>query len=82
VAALAPLSPITAWAKGFDATPIMIVHGDKDTSAPVNDGKELVDAPRQAKGNIEFIVLPGRDHPITDLYEGNDIYDWLLKHRR
>jgi predicted peptidase len=82
VAALAPISPITAWARGFGATPVLIVHGDKDTSAPIGDSKQMVDAARQAKCTIDFTVLPGRDHFIADFYEGCEIYDWLLKHHR
>jgi predicted peptidase len=82
VAALAPLSPITAWATGFGTTPVLIVHGDKDTSAPIGESKELVDAARQAKRTIDFTVLPGKDHFIADFYEGCEIYDWLLKHHQ
>jgi len=61
---------------------VLIVHGDKDTSAPIGDSKELADAARQAKRTIDFTVLPGRDHSIADFYEGCEIYDWLLKHHR
>jgi predicted peptidase len=81
VVALAPYLPSTAWAKNLTTTPVLIMHGDKDSIAPINDSRELVDAMRQSKAEVEFTILPGRDHFITDIYERNDVYTWLLNHK-
>jgi predicted peptidase len=82
VAALAPYLPSTAWAKGLATTPVLIFHGDADAIAPVGDSRELAAAVRQANGEVELVILPGKGHDITEIYEKNDVYEWLLKHKR
>jgi predicted peptidase len=82
VASLAPYAPITAWGEGLASTPLLLLHGDKDAAAPIEDSKELVASITKAGGTVEFRPLPGRDHYIADLYGKGDIYDWLLNHQR
>jgi predicted peptidase len=80
VGALAPYS--TAWGKGLSATPVLIIHGQNDVTAPVEGSRDLAKAILEANGDVEFRVLPERGHDIANLYDGNEVYDWLLKHRR
>jgi predicted peptidase len=82
IEALAPYSPITAWGTQLASTPIRIIHGAKDTIAPLADSQELVKAIQQANGSVDLQVLPERDHFITDLYNGTEVYKWLLAHKR
>jgi predicted peptidase len=81
VAALAPYLPEPSWAKAIATTPVLIVQGDSDPIAPISDTKDLVEAIRQAKGDVELTILPGRNHFISDFYAKDDLYAWLLKHQ-
>jgi len=82
IVAMSPLSPITAWAKELRNTPVWIIHGAKDGAAPIKDSKELVSAIEQSGGHPKFTPLADRDHFILDLYDKNDVFDWMTKHRR
>lgn len=82
IAVLAPYAPVTAWGRRLASTPTLIMHGVKDTIAPLAESKELFEAIIKANGPAEMKVLSDRDHFIADLYEGNSIYDWLLRHAR
>lgn len=82
VVAMSPLSPITAWAKQLRNTPLWIIHGAKDTAASIKDSEELVNAIEQSGGHPKFTSLADRDHFILDLYDKNDVFDWMAKHSR
>jgi predicted peptidase len=82
VVAMSPLSPITAWTKSLRNIPLWIIHGAKDTAAPVADSQELVRSIEQSGGRPRFTVLPDRDHFILDLYDKNDVFDWMAEHSR
>jgi len=82
IVAMSPLSPITAWAKELRNTPVWIIHGAKDGAAPIKDSEELVSAIEQSGGHPKFTPLADRDHFILDLYDKNDVFDWMTKHRR
>jgi predicted peptidase len=82
VVAISPLSPITAWAKQLWNVPLWIIHGAKDTAAPIEDSDELVRSIERSGGHPKFTRLPNRDHFILDLYEQNDVFDWMKEHSR
>ena len=82
VAALAPFAPVTAWAEKLASTPTMIIHGERDPMAPIGDSEELAGAIRNFGGTVVFSRLAGRDHAIADVYETNEVYEWLLQFRR
>ncbi|MBA3272560.1 MAG: prolyl oligopeptidase family serine peptidase [Chthoniobacterales bacterium] len=82
VAALSPVSPITAWAGGLRGVPPSIIHGGKDEIAPVAETDELVQAIKKAGGDLQFTRLDERDHFILDQYEGDEIFRWLSAHRK
>jgi predicted peptidase len=82
IVAMSPLSPITAWAKELRNTPVWIIHGAKDGAAPIKDSEELVSAIEQSGGHPKFTPLADRHHFILDLYDKNDVFDWMTKHRR
>ena len=82
VAALSPYSPITAWSKHLTNLPLWLIHGAKDVQAPIKDTEELAQAIEKAGGKPRFTPLPDADHFILDWYDRNEIFDWLLEHRR
>jgi len=82
VVAMSPLSPITAWAKQLRIVPLWIIHGSKDAEAPSKDSEDLVHAIERSGGHPRFTALADRDHFILDLYERNDVFDWLTQHSR
>ena len=82
VVAMSPLSPVAAWAKRLGDVPLWIIYGEKDTSAPIKDSKELVQAIEQSGGHPRFTWLADRDHSILDLYDKNDVFDWMVEHNR
>ena len=82
VAALSPYSPITVWAKGLTNVPLWLIHGAKDVHAPIKDAEQIAEGIEKAGGRVRFTALPDADHFILDWYDRNDIFDWLLEHRR
>lgn len=81
----APLNPvqfkdeITKLAK----LPIWAFHGKLDKAVPVERTRELVDAVRQAGGNIQYTEYADGEHGIWDrVYENPDFWKWLLAQRR
>lgn len=82
VAALSPYSPITAWSKQLANLPVWFIHGAKDVQAPIKDTEELVQATEKAGGKPRYNALPDADHFILDWYDRNEIFDWLLEHRK
>ena len=82
VAALSPYSPITAWSKNLAHVPLWLIHGAKDVQAPIKDSEELVKAIEKAGGKPRFTPLPDADHFILEWYDRNEIFDWLMEHRK
>jgi predicted peptidase len=82
VVAMSPLSPITAWAKQLHNLPLWTIHGAKDTAAPIADSEELVHAIEAAGGHPWFTRFADRDHFILDLYDKNEVFDWMLEYSR
>jgi predicted peptidase len=82
VVAMSPLSPITAWAEKLANIPVWIIHGEKDTAAPIKDSEELMNAIEHDGGHPKFTRLADRDHLILDLYDKNEVFDWMAEHHR
>lgn len=82
VAALSPYSPITAWSKGLTNVPLWLIHGAKDVQAPIKDTEEIVRGIEKAGGHARFTPLPDADHFILNWYDRNEIFHWLLDHRK
>jgi predicted peptidase len=81
VAALAATSD-TSVVKGLAQVPVWAIHGSADESTPVDDSIKMVDAIKAAGGDATLTILPDRDHNIVNFYDGKELYDWFLKHRR
>ncbi|HET9642147.1 MAG TPA: alpha/beta fold hydrolase, partial [Burkholderiaceae bacterium] len=45
--------------------PILIIHGKDDTTVPFSQGTRMVDALKEAKKPVEFVVLDKEDHYLS-----------------
>jgi predicted peptidase len=74
-----------AWiaASRLATTPIWTTHGDADPAVPIAEDQRIVDAVKRAGGNVRFDIIPGAGHDVwTNVYAGQEIYDWFLSHVR
>ena len=63
--------------------PIWAFHGAKDSVVPVEESKDLVEAINARGGNAKLTIYPDANHDSwTETYNNQEVYDWLLKHRR
>ncbi|HPC95888.1 MAG TPA: prolyl oligopeptidase family serine peptidase [Sedimentisphaerales bacterium] len=63
--------------------PIWVFHGAKDTTVPLSQSEEMVEALKAAGGNVEFTVYPEAQHDSwTATYDNPKLYEWLLSHRK
>lgn len=65
--------------------PIKVIHGDKDFIVPLSESKKIVNAVKKCNTNapIELEVIKGGNHgSVEDLYRHQELYDWLLKHKK
>jgi predicted peptidase len=84
-AALVPIcgggEPIIA--KLFKPIPAWVFHGAKDTVVPLERSEKMVEAMKQAGGNIKFTVYPEAGHDSwTESYANPELYEWLLQQKR
>jgi len=63
--------------------PAWVFHGAKDTVVPLNESEEMVDVLKQQNASVKLTVYPEAGHDSwTETYNNNELYDWLLKHRK
>ncbi|HOW72919.1 MAG TPA: prolyl oligopeptidase family serine peptidase [Phycisphaerae bacterium] len=84
-AAIAPIcgggAPYIAYR--LRRVPVWAFHGDQDEVVPPYESQRMVEAVQQAGGNARLTVYPGVGHDAwTRTYEGHELYDWLLSHKR
>ena len=84
-AALVPIcgggEPIIA--KLFRPIPVWVFHGAKDTAVPLERSEKMVEAMKQAGGNVRFTVYPEAGHDSwTETYANPELYEWLLQQKR
>lgn len=84
-AALVPISGGGAlpYAKKLKDVPTWVFHGAKDRVIPLAESQRMVDALREADGNVKFTIYPEAGHDAwTETYENPELYVWLLKQKR
>jgi predicted peptidase len=70
-------------ARRLRALPIWVFHGAKDTSVPLRESEEMVEALKAANGNVKFTVYPEAGHDSwTETYNNPELFAWFLQHRR
>jgi predicted peptidase len=63
--------------------PIWAFHGAKDGVVPVEESRDLVEAINARGGNAKLTIYPEANHDSwTETYNNQEVYDWLLEHRR
>ena len=83
-AAIAPIcgSGIYWYGGVLANTPIMMYHGDCDETVPIQNSIEMLNSVNKRGGRAELKILYGVKHNAWDAaYEGDELAEWLLKHK-
>jgi predicted peptidase len=87
----AAAAPAAAWtpepsesaARALADMPIRIYHGTEDEVAPFDRAQTMARALEEAGVDVTLSAYPGADHgDLTDIYKRDELYAWLLTHRR
>jgi predicted peptidase len=84
----AAIAPICGGGRAFMARrlknlPTWVFHGEKDPVVPIKRSAEMVDALKQAGGDVKFTRYPEAGHDSwTQTYNNQALYDWFLQHKR
>ena len=63
--------------------PVWTFHGSKDNVVPVSESEEMVEAIKGRGGNAKLTVYPEARHDSwTETYNNQEVYDWLLSHKK
>ena len=61
--------------------PAWVFHGAKDPVVALRESEKMVEAMKQAGGNVRFTVYPEAGHDSwTETYNNPEVYTWLLSH--
>jgi len=83
-AAVVPISGGGAvpYAKKLKDVPTWVFHGAKDRVIPLVESQRMVDALREADGNVKFTIYPEAGHDAwTETYDNPELYKWLLEQK-
>jgi predicted peptidase len=62
---------------------IWAIHGSRDNVVPVRQEQPLIDALQKLGADVTYTVVDGGGHDVwTPYYAGDELYEWLLKHKR
>ena len=68
-------------AKQLAGVPLWVFHGDKDSTVPLKRSEQMVQAVKEAGGNVRLTVYPGVGHNSwSATYANPKAYEWLLSH--
>jgi len=83
-AAIAPIcGGYPFMAERLQNVPVWAFHGAKDNLVPVKESEEMVQAIKAAGGDAKLTVYPDAGHDSwTATYNNQELYDWLLQHRK
>jgi predicted esterase len=62
--------------------PQIVVHGDKDTTVPVERSRVMVDMAKRLGVEIKYIEVPGGDHANIVAPNFPAVFDWFDTHKR
>jgi acetyl esterase/lipase len=73
--AISPARRVTS-----DAPPFLLIHGDADSSVPLQQSEVMVAALKEAGVSAELIVKPGGAHPWPTIHEEVAVMaDWFVR---
>ena len=84
----AAIAPICGGGRPYSARrirnlPAWVFHGEKDEVVPIKRSEEMVEALKQAGGDVKFTRYPEAGHDSwTATYDNPELYDWFMKHKR
>ena len=61
---------------------LMVVHGDQDTSNPIEASQKMADEAKAAGVETIYLTVPGGTHLEAYLTAASQLFDFLDKHRR
>jgi predicted peptidase len=71
------------WAPRLKNLPTWVFHGARDTVVPPQRSIDMVEAIKAAGGTPRITLYPDTAHDSwTETYANDEIYGWLLAHRR
>ncbi|HEV3166171.1 MAG TPA: prolyl oligopeptidase family serine peptidase [Isosphaeraceae bacterium] len=84
----AAIVPICGGGRPTDASklknlPIWVFHGAKDNTVPIARSEDMVKALKDAGADVKFTIYPEAGHDSwTETYNNEEVYSWLLSHKR
>lgn len=84
-AALVPIcgGGAAPYAKKLKDVPTWVFHGAKDPVIPLEESQRMVDALKNAGGNVKFTVYPEAKHDAwSETYNNPQLYKWMLQQKR
>lgn len=84
-AAIAPVcgSGIYWYGGVLKDTPVYMYHGDCDDIVPIQESISMLNSINKHGGNAQLKICYGVGHNAWDIaYEGDELSNWLLSHRR
>jgi predicted peptidase len=86
-AAIAPIcggGQARQGARALKNMPIWVFHGAKDTTVPLQESQDMIDALKKAgAAEVKFTVYPEAGHDSwTVTYDNPELFTWLLAHTR
>lgn len=70
-------------AERYAHVPIWVFHGDADRVVPAEQSRQMVEALKEADGNVKYTEYEGVGHNSwSEAYGTQEVYEWLLKQRR
>lgn len=85
-AAIAPMSGpgVTWWAYRIAEAglPVWVFHGALDEAVPVAESERMVETLRAQGGDVRLTRYAESGHVIRQPFEGDELFEWLLSHRR
>jgi predicted peptidase len=71
------------YVKRIAHLPTWVFHGQQDTVIPISESQRLVDALKEAGGNVKFTIYPEAEHDAwTQAYDDPELYRWMLEQKR
>lgn len=71
------------WADRIARVPVWTFHGDADETVPLSETERMVEALERLNAPVRITVYEGVGHDSwTQTYARDDVYEWLLAHRR
>ena len=61
---------------------LMVIHGDRDTSNPIEASKKMADAAKAAGVNTVYATVPGGEHLTAYLTYASEIFDFLDQQKK